>query len=52
MCDKNHRSYLRYAPARPIETGRKLSILSHIARACRSRGRLVAFLGDVRTGCC
>ena len=45
MCDENHCSCLRYAPARPKETGSNLSILSHIARACRSRGRLVAFLG-------
>ena len=45
MCDKNHCSCLRDAPARPIETDISLSVLSHIARACRSRGRLVAFLG-------
>jgi hypothetical protein len=27
-------------------------VLSHIARARRANGGLVAFLGDVRTGCC
>ena len=52
MCDENHRSCLRYAPARPIETGRKLSILSHIARACRLHRQARGISGGCANGCC
>jgi hypothetical protein len=35
---------LALSASTPYRNGRLLRVLSHIARACRSRGRLVAFL--------
>ena len=36
----------------PYRNGHTVLDLSHIARARRANGGLVAFLGDVRAGCC